>query len=306
MDRRVPLWQNLAMLVACVALLALTVREGMVFFKPVEAKIVMGFTPSENAQTMEANGAKLGDYILNRTGVKLETFVAADYTALIEATRAGRVDFAWLAPFNLIMAEQVADCQVICKSQRKGRIVYYSVVIVRADSPFHSINDLRNHTMAWVDPASSSGYIMPKATMMKDGILPDKFFSQQIYAGGHDALVKAVLNGNVDAGATFSNDTVGSDASWTHMTDVPKGSFRVIYHSFAIPSDAMAVRRAFMKEQPVVTEKVVHEILGMGADSVGHKLLNDLYRIDALVEAKTEDYQDIRDAAKLMGISFKK
>ncbi len=293
---------------AFVWLLALmTLVGGLAFGAPSapRTEIVMGFNPAENAETTEMNGKLFAEYYQQKTGLKVKTFVATDYTALIEALRSGRIDFAWLAPFSYVKAEEVADAQVLLKSVRKGRAHFYSAIITRADKPFKTVEDLKGKSIAWVDPASTSGHIFPKASLKaKKNIDADKFFSKQVFAGSHDALVLSVINGTVDAGATFSNDPEGTDGSWTQFlkTDEDRKKVKVLFVTDAITGDTMATSKKFAREHKDLVDKTVNLLTEMGKDEKGKKILAALYRIDSMVPAKSEDYDAIRKAAKALDL----
>ncbi len=267
--------------------------------------VIMGFNPAENAETTEINGKLFVEYYKKKTGLDAKTFVATDYTALIEALRSNQIDFAWLAPFSYVKAEQMANAQVLLKSVRKGQAFFYSAIITRADKPFKTVEDLKGKNMAWVDPSSTSGHIFPKANLLtKKGIDADKFFARQIFAGSHDALVLSVINGTVDAGATFCNDKEGTDGSWTQFlkSETDRKKVKVLYVTDPITGDTMATSKKFIAAHKDVVDKTVNLLVAMGNDEEGKKILKALYRIDSMVSAKSEDYDAIRAAAKVLKI----
>jgi phosphonate transport system substrate-binding protein len=266
--------------------------------------ITIGFNPAENADVVEANGKMFGEYYKKATGMDVKTFIATDYTALIEALRAGRIDFAFLPPYSYVKAEEVADAKVLMKSVRKGQATFYSGIIVRADKGFNKIADLKGKNIAWVDPTSSSGFIVPKAALItKEKIDPDKFFGKQIYAGSHDALVLSVLNGNVDAGATFVNDPKGEDGAWHQFLKTPEDrkKIKMIFVSDPIPGDTMATTGKFMKNHKDIVDRTVKLLAEMGKNEEGKAILKALYRIDSMIPATAKEYQPLRDAGKLIG-----
>ena len=268
-------------------------------------KITMGFNPAENAETTEMNGKLFAEYFKQKTGMEVKTFIATDYTALIEALRSGRIDFAWLPPFSYVKAEEVAGAEVLLKAVRKGRAVFYSAVITRSDKPFKTIQDLKGKNIAWVDPSSASGHIFPKASLKaKLGIDPDKFFGRQIFAGSHDALVLAVVNGTVDAGATFCNDPEATDGAWTQFlkTDEDKKKIRVLFVTDPITGDTMATSKKFRAAHKDIVDKTVALLVSMGKEEQGKKILSALYRIDSMVPAKSEEYEAVRKAARFIDI----
>ena len=133
--------------------------------------------------------------------------------------RSGNLDFAFFPPDGFVIAQRETDAQVLLKSVRFGNPFYWSAIIVRKDSGFTSIADLEDKSIAWVDPNSAAGYVFPRAEITLAGIEPDDFFSNQVFSGGHDAAVLSVLNGSVDAAATFANDAENISGAWTQFLE---------------------------------------------------------------------------------------
>lgn len=274
-------------------------------FATTKKEIVMGFNPNENVDATEANSKLFSEYYQKQTGLKVKTFIASDYTALIEALRAGRVDFAFLPPFSYVKAEEMADAQVLLKAVRNGKAVYYGAIIVRADKGINTIEDLKGKNIAWVDPTSTTGHIVPKAEIMtKIKGEADKFFGKQIYAGSHDSLVLAVANGLVDAGATFASDPEGKEGAWTQFLKDPKEQkkLKAIFVTAPITGDTMATTKKFYRDQKELVDKTVSIIEEMGKSPEGKNILMTLYHMEAMVPAKSSDYDAIRKAAKTLKI----
>lgn len=267
--------------------------------------ITIGFNPAENSEVIETNGKKFSDYFKQKMGLTVKTFVATDYIALVEALRSRKIDFAFLPPFSLVKAEEIAGAEVLMMATRYGRAFTYSGIIVRADKGYDKIQDLKGKNIAWVDPASASGFIFPKATLkLRDKIDAEKFFGRQIFAGGHDAVVLSVLNGTVDAGATFVNDTEGKDGAW-HLflkKEEERKRIKMIYVSDKIPSEAIATSKKFLKQNPELVKKFTAVLGGMGADKEGRPILKVLYNIETMIPASSKDFQPVRDAAKAIHV----
>lgn len=281
----------------------------LLFGNGAEAKkteVVMGFNPAENVDAVETNGTAFSNFYEKKTGIKVKTFIATDYTALIEALRAGRIDFAWLPPFSYVKAEEIADAKVLLKAVRKGRAAFFSCIIARTDKGINSVADLKGKNIAWVDPSSTSGHIFPKANLMSKFKIadPDKYFARQLFAGSHDSLVLSVLNGTVDAGATFCNDPKGEDGAWHQFLKSPEDQkkIKVVYVTDPITGDTMATTNKFYSANKEIVEELTKVLVDMGKNEEGKKLLHALYRMDALVPAKSSDYDPIRKAAKALKI----
>ncbi len=103
-------------------------------------EIVMGFNPAENVDVVEMNGKAFSEYYEKKTGYKVKTFIATDYTALIEALRSGRIDFAWLPPFSYVKAEKIdtlVEFQEKCRTNGRRS---YSEVLVELMENYNKLN----------------------------------------------------------------------------------------------------------------------------------------------------------------------
>jgi phosphonate transport system substrate-binding protein len=264
----------------------------------------VGFVPSENVQQVAQNAQPIVDILHKELGMDVEPFVAVDYTGVIEALRAKKLDIAFLTPASYVLAKNEADVQVVLKSHRRGYASYYAAIITRADSGIYTLKDLRNKTFAFGDPLSTTGNIIPRKMFLEAGIDPAKDFKNVLYSGGHDATVLAVLNRKVDAGATFANFTDGKDAAWIQYLKNPEEQkkIRAIAYSEPIPADNLVLRADL---DPELGKKIQDIFLALGRDPAGQKMLRDLYQIDGFVPATDQDYESIRQAFKIAGINIK-
>jgi phosphonate transport system substrate-binding protein len=266
--------------------------------------IRMGFTPSESAEKVTANGKVLAELLEKKTGLKFDVFVASDYTALVESMRTNRVQVGWLAPFAFVLAEKTADARVLLKSVRHGAAVTYSAIVVKKDSPYKTIQDLKGKVIAWTDPSSSSGHIIPKSSIIADGIEPDTFFERQIWAGTHESLVLSIMNGQVAAGATYSDNAEGSSGSWTKYEKTMGNDvvpLRALYVTPPMPSDTVSVSAEFATKHADQVEKVKQALLELAGEEAGLTALKNLYGIEGLVVASPEEYEPLRKAAGKIG-----
>ena len=174
----------------------------------------VGFVPAENAQQVIQNAQPIVDILQNRLGIEVQPFVATDYTGVVEALRVNKLDIAFLTPASYVLAKSEANVKVVLKSERKGSPFYYAAIITRADSGIKRLEDLRGKTFAFGDPLSTSANVFPRKMLSERGIDPVRDFKQILYSGGHDATVLAVLNGKVDAGATYANSPDSQDTAW--------------------------------------------------------------------------------------------
>src|SRR5689334_518276 len=264
----------------------------------------VGFVPSENVQQVAQNAQPIVDVLRKELDMEVEPFVATDYTGVVEALRAKKLDIDFLSPASYVLAKNEANIQVALKSHRKGTAAYYAAIITRSDSDIKTLKDLKNKTFAFGDPLSTTGHIIPRKMFLENGIDPGKDFAHVIYSGGHDATVLAVLHRKVDAGATFANFTDGKDAAWMQYLKNPEEQkqIRAIAYSEPIPADNLVYRADL---DPAVAKKITDTFLALGRDPAGQKMLRDLYQIDGFVPASDQDYDSVRAAFKSAGINLK-
>ena len=193
-------------------------------------------------------------------GVPVELYPASDYAGVMQGLLAGQLDFASLgasgyAGIYLQDPEAVEPAFVALESD--GSDGYYSVMYTRADGDIQSLEDMEGRSLAFADPNSTSGYLVPKAELEAEEIDLDSFFSETGFGGGHEQAVVAVLNGQYDAGVTWTSG-VGEEAegfsrgALRSMVDkdlLDMADLRIIWQSSLIPNGPLVFRKD-MPEEP--------------------------------------------------------
>lgn len=267
-----------------------------------EKPINVGFVPSENLEEVTKNAQPLVELLSKAVGKEVKPFIATDYTGIVEAFRAGKLDIAFLTPAAYVMANQEAGVKVVLKAERHGKAFFYSAIITRKDSGINKLEDFKDKTFSFGDALSTSGHIFPKKLFLDKGIDPKVAFKNVIYSGGHDATVLAVLNKKVDGGATFSNDTGGKDGAWTQFLKPEEADqIKAIAFSDPIPADNICVSKDI---DPKISAKLQKAFLELSKDKKGQSLIQKLYRIDGFVPATDSDYQSVRASFKTAGIDL--
>ena len=279
--------------------------EGPEEITEAKSEIIIGLNPSERSENTQQNADLLADLISQRMKMPVKMFVAQDYSGLVEALRARTIDFAFLAPVSYVHAERIANAEVLLKAERNGSPYYYGCIVVHAESPYKTIDDLIGKEVAWVDPSSASGHIFPKASLIEAGYQPDSIFSKEVFAGGHDAVLLAIINKTLDAGATYANDTLGESGSWTQLENGSlQHQVRPIFFSQPIPGDNIATSRYMIEKYPELVKQVKETISTMHLDPEGAKVIKEMYHVDAMVPATSADYDPVRKAAELLHLDI--
>src|SRR5437870_4153686 len=266
----------------------------------------MAFVPSADSQKVLASGEPLAKLLTDATNLNFKVSVPTSYTTVIEAMGSGQVDVGWLAPFAYVLAHDQNGSQVLLASLRQGSKTYRSQIIVRADSGINSIEQLRGKKFAFVDPASASGFLFPNYMLANMGLDYKTFFSDTIFAGGHDKVVIAVYNKQVDGGATFGQniDSGPPTDARTLVTSTLPDVMQVvkpIAQTDPIPNDTVSVRAGL---DASLVKLLNDGLLYVQSTPEGQKALKDLYGIDGLGPASDKDYDILRSAAKVLNLDL--
>jgi phosphonate transport system substrate-binding protein len=206
-------------------------------------ELVLALIPAENASGAGDRYAPFAAYLTKELGVPVKLRVANDYAAVIEGQRAGNIHIAWYGPASYASAYMtgVKTEPFVTSRNNDGAIGYYSVLYVKAGSPYKDIRDLKGKTIGFVDPNSTSGYNAPRFFLNKAGIDADSFFGKSIITGSHENSVIALDKGTVDCAANWWN--ADDDSNLTRMAVkgmAKKEDFRIIFKSGLLPGSPYA------------------------------------------------------------------
>jgi phosphonate transport system substrate-binding protein len=214
--------------------------------------------------------------------------ITDNYTNEVEAMRAGKIDVGEFGPLGYIFAHSIAKAQPVAVfADKSGKPVTYTAALwVPADSPIKTISDLKGKTVAFSDPGSTSGNLLPRYAIIQAGLNPDKDVKIQ-FAGGHPQSLLALTNGKVDAGEINSQQQATATAA--HQFDPSK--FRMIWQSAPIQNDPITVRGNL---SPAFKAAVTKALLKMTPAQL--KLIDSELGVDSgpMVAAKDSFYNQIR------------
>jgi phosphonate transport system substrate-binding protein len=213
----------------------------------------IGISSGENEADAIARNQGYAAYLTKKLGVPVNVVRGTDYAAVVEAMRAGQVQFASIGPANYALANKVMGdliTPVAVSRDKEGALGYYSVIAVRADSPYQSIEDIKGKSFAFADPNSTSGYAVPSyylSTVL--GTSADEYFGEVAFSGGHEQSVIALVNGTFEAVATHqTNDHSGNIPRMTEKGMIPAGATRIIWTSPLIPNSPVVMRTDLPEE----------------------------------------------------------
>lgn len=214
----------------------------------------IGLLGGENESDRLRNNECMRNQLSERLGIPVELFPAPDYAGVIQGLVARQLDFAGLgasAYAAVYLQDPEAVDPVFVSAEADGSTGYVAVMYTRADSGITSLEEMRGRSLAYADPNSASGYLIPRFELSRMGINDAEYFSATGFGGGHEQAVVAVLQGQYDAGVTWASGQGDPMQGYTRgnlrrMIDnglLNMADLRIIWTSPLIPNGPWVVRR---------------------------------------------------------------
>ncbi len=270
-------------------------------------QIAIAFVPGDDPSTFFQKNNDLFAYLQQALGVKVTGTVGANYTAVITAMQNKKIELASFGPFSYILAHQAANAQCFLLGQTKdGKLATYnSLIIAPADSPIQTLADIKGKSFSFVDPASTSGHLVPSYTLLTKAMLKETDY-KPIYAGNHPASYQAVANKKVDAGAVASDIYMGGIADGS----IDKTKTKIIDTSFDIPGSPIAVRGDIAQADQ---DAMLQAFLAINDRPMDDKLFQSFvlkggFGVGTVKMIKGDDsiYNDLRKIPPTLGIDLNK
>jgi phosphonate transport system substrate-binding protein len=276
----------------------------------------MAFVPSGESGTIATASSAIADCLNQMTGLNYAIQTGTSYAAAIEAMGAGKAQVGFLNTFSILAAQAKYGIVPALINLRKystndldpdkalgGQLepFYKGQFIAGVDTGIKSFADLKGKTFCYVDPLSTSGYIVPQIILKANGINPDTDFKSTENAGSHPNVAIAVYKGDCDAGVTYIN--VLTDASANLAATYPDIASKVTVFADTdrIPNDGVQYIKTL---DPALQSITTEALMAMAADPGGKAVLAKLYTINAFqkIDSSFTMYSDFLAVLKKAGV----
>jgi phosphonate transport system substrate-binding protein len=275
--------------------------------------ITIVFVPSGEAGTIAKASTALADCLNTMTGLSFNIQTGTSYAAAIEAMGGGKAQVGFLNTFSILIAEQKYGVIPALANLRNyatndadpdkglsGQLepFYKGQFIANSASGIKTLADLKGKTFCFVDPNSTSGYIVPRIILKANGINPDTDFKAAI-AGSHPNVAIAVYKGDCDAGVTYID--VRTDKATNLQGTYPDilTKVTVFADTDRIPNDGVQ----YVKDlDPKVQAFITDALLAMSTDPGGKAVLAKLYSINAFEKIDATFYDPFLAILKKAGV----
>jgi len=262
-------------------------------------ELLIGLIPEINVFVQVERYEPLGDYISKHSGVRIKFTILSSYGNIIDRFRAMRMDGAFFGSFTGAMAiEKLGVTPLVRPVNLDGESSFHGVIIVRKDANISTVKDMKGKRIAFVDRATTAGYIFPLAYFRKHGLKDiDDYFSELYFAGSHDAAIYDVFNGMADIGTAKSSVFQGI----REKSPMVANSLKVIATSRKVPSNSLCLREGISAG---LLKKIKNILLKMDQTAEGRIVL-EKFGARRFVETTVESYDSVMKIASDAGISIK-
>ncbi|MFH1515964.1 MAG: phosphate/phosphite/phosphonate ABC transporter substrate-binding protein [bacterium] len=267
-------------------------------------KLRIAYTPTIEAGEVVEKNEILDRILSERLGIPVESSIIMSYVAAIQGLASGQIDCAMVSPLGYVLGSEKFPMDVILKVKRNGKTEYSSQIIVNVKSGIDTIEDLKGHSIAFVDRTSTSGHLYPRSFLLEQGLdIENDFSAPPIFVGSHDKVAIDVMNGVFDIGATYQDVRERVKEKYPEVMQKTK----VIAVTRAIPNEMFCVSANLDPGFKMKLTEVLKEIsVGVEIDGEIVRPLYDLDKIDELVPAKDSDYDPVREVIKSLDIDLLK
>jgi phosphonate transport system substrate-binding protein len=186
-----------------------------------------------------ADYAPVFNGITEHYGIHFELRAGASYAAVVEGMCNDQADIAWFGAVTFGQADERCGVDLLAVDVLKGDSSYYSGIFVRKDSGIKAIADMKDKSMAFGSPNSTSSFNFPVAMLIAAGVDPVKDLKKVIITGSHSASIAALSEGKVDAAAASYN----SFGKAVKQGVIDPEQFQALSKSQPIPNPPLAMNK---------------------------------------------------------------
>lgn len=246
----------------------------------------------------------IAHYLTRKMGKKIEFVTGLAYGTINGMLETGAVDCGFICgmPYVLLHdrpepAASLVAAPIMKAARYNNQPKYYSDLIVRNDSPYKTLQDLKGRTYVYNDEISNSGYNMPRYRLLQLG-LTGGFFGKVLRSGSHEESIRMVAAGEADA--SFVDSLVldyDREKGLGHAREV-----RVIE---SVGPAGICPLAASSKLPVAVRDEIGRQLTTMHEDPEGRKILDKalLARFAAVDESNYDDIRAMKEAAEKAGFT---
>jgi len=261
-------------------------------------KVKIGLITEHDIFSQKKRYEPLAAYLSHKTDTAVELSILSRYGNLIDNFVSNGLDAAFFGSFTGALAIKKLAIQPLARPEyTDGASTYYGLIFVRKDSGIRNVADMRGKRFAFVDKATTAGWLLPIHFFKENGIEDYRtFFSETYFTGTHEDAVYDVLRGKADIGAaknTVFDRLAESDSK-------VREQLQILVKSPEVPANALAVR---MDLDESLKQKLKKTLLQMDQDVEGRKILQN-FGARKFIATTEKDYDPVFEYAHKIGLDL--
>jgi phosphate/phosphite/phosphonate ABC transporter binding protein len=255
-------------------------------------RLVFGLVPNVGLGPVDAPVDAVLRWLGERAGVSIERRSAATYDALGRGVRAGAVHVAWLPPLLFVRLE-IEGAVVPLVANERVEVGFVSALLVSAKSGIVALEELKGARAAWVDPLSTTGYVVPRLELAARGLDPRVIFRVESFYRSHAAAVRAVASEEADLAATYARLNTAGEITRGGWRDagISHRDVRVLHVSAPLPPDLIAVRADLA---PATRDALRRAFLALSEDSGMRTIAKRTLGVDGFAAPSSAGFDALR------------
>ncbi len=260
---------------------------------PASGPIVVAVLPDQSREALLARHGPLLDYLQDTTSLDFELLIPLDYADLLEQFDSGHVDLAWFGGLTFIQAERRNNAVPLAFRDIDSR--FTSCYLVSGSDTRTTVREFAGEDFSFGPQLSTSGHLMPRYFLERDGLYPEQFFAVTRHSDAHDQTAMRVRDGTVDLGVAncvivkslIENGSLSDDDIRIIETTPPY-------------SDYVWAVKATMDDQ--TRTRLLDALLALDASVPRHRAILRAQGANAYFPAASDDFALVRIAAKRSGV----
>jgi|Deesub1362A_J573_1020465.scaffolds.fasta_scaffold01525_4 phosphonate transport system substrate-binding protein len=259
-------------------------------------EVKIGLVPEVHVFEQMKRYEYLTSYLTKKTGIKIRFSIVKNYGDIVDLFYGLELDGAFFGSLTALIADEKLEVEPVVRPvYPDGKSTSRSYILIRKDSRISGIRDLKGKVIAFVDKASTTGYVFLVAYLREKGVNSiGRYFGEYFYTGSHDAAIKSVLEGGADI--TAVKDRVYQMLAYRNHRVAEE--LIVIARSAEFPSNTLWLSKHLDRE---IRERIKKAFLEMSNDKEGREALRR-FGAKGFIETGYDDYKNVLILLKRAGI----
>ncbi len=256
-------------------------------------KVRVGVLPDQSAEILKSRYGMLMERLTKTVGIEFELVIPASYAELLKMFSEGKIEMAYFGGFTFVKANQQFGAVPLV--MRDVDTKFTSYFLSKPIYKTKSLGAFKGKKIGFGSKLSTSGHLMPRFFLKKQGAVPEKFFNEVVYSGKHDRTAYWVRDGKIDLGAA---NRVVIDRLFAEGK-LNRNEVIVWTESPPYPDYVWAIQAGVSEEY---REKIRTAFLDLSdSDSEPAKILKSL-GTKAFLPARLADFEKLIEIAKQTGL----